>query len=105
MVQRTHAGDTPSKLAPKYSGLCKVIKIRGPFLTLRELDTQRTFTANHDSVRRSTLTVPDRLPQPPSNNPQVSYVCARDASANLPSSVPDLNDVRKTPRSPVKIWF
>ena len=32
--------DIPSKLAPKYSGLCEVVEVRGAVLTLRELDTQ-----------------------------------------------------------------
>ena len=45
----------PSKLDTQYFGLCEVTEIRGALLTLRELDTQRIFNANHDSVRRSTI--------------------------------------------------
>ena len=68
VVQDTHSRDTPSKLAPKYYGLCEVLQVRGPVLTLREIDTQRTFTANHDSVRRSTLTLTDPHRPQASNN-------------------------------------
>ena len=68
VVQHTHSRDTPSNLAPKYSGLWEVLQVRGPVLTLREIDTQRTFTANHDSVRRSTLTLPDPQHPPESSN-------------------------------------
>ena len=35
VVQRTHPSDMPSKLNSKYSGLCEVLEIRGPVLTLR----------------------------------------------------------------------
>ena len=49
-----------SKLVPHFSGLCEVLAVRGPILTLRELDTRREFTANHDAVRLSSLT-PNRL--------------------------------------------
>ena len=42
----------PSKLNMKYSGLCEVTEVRNALLILRELDTQRIFTANHGSVRR-----------------------------------------------------
>ena len=55
VIQHTHPGGVPSKLAQRYSGLCEVVQVRGPVLTLRELDTLRVFTANHDVVRRSTL--------------------------------------------------
>jgi hypothetical protein len=59
----THPHGVPSKLNAKYSGLCEVLEVRGPTLTLRELDTQRVFTASHDAVRASTL--PPRAPQAP----------------------------------------
>ena len=52
---------SPAKLVPHYSGLCEVLAVRGPILTLRELDTRREFTTNHDAVRLSSLT-PNRLP-------------------------------------------
>ena len=55
VIQHTHPGGVPSKLAQRYSGLCEVVQVCGPVLTLRELDTMRVFTANHDAVRRSTL--------------------------------------------------
>ena len=50
VIQHTHLGGVPSKLAQRYSGLCEVVQVRGPVLTLRELDTLRVFTANHDAV-------------------------------------------------------
>ena len=55
VIQRTHPSGVPSKLNPKFSGLCEVLEVRGPVLKLRELDSQREFTANHDAVRRSSL--------------------------------------------------
>ena len=69
VLQRTHLSDVPSKLNAKYSGLCEVLEVRGPVLTLRELDTQRVFTVNHDSVRRSTLSLAG--PPPPDAPPVV----------------------------------
>ena len=50
VIQHTHPGGVPSKLAQRYSGLCEVVQVRNPVLTLRELDTLRVFTANHDAV-------------------------------------------------------
>ena len=49
-----HFGAT-LKLVPPYSGFCKVVEVRRPVLTLRELDIQRIFTANHDAVRLSSF--------------------------------------------------
>ena len=43
----------------KFSGLCEVLEVRGPILTLRELDTNKGFTASHDAVRASTLSRPE----------------------------------------------
>ena len=63
VLVHTHPHGVPSKLNAKYSGLCEVIEVRGPTLTLRELDSQRVFTASHDAVRASTL--PPREPQNP----------------------------------------
>ena len=63
VLVHTHPHGVPSKLNAKYSGLCEVIEVRGPTLTLRELDSQRVFTASHDAVRASTL--PPRAPQTP----------------------------------------
>ena len=42
-----------------FSVLCKVFDVRGPTLTLRELDTNKVFTASHDAVRASTLSRPE----------------------------------------------
>ena len=72
---------SPSKLVPHYSGLCEVLAVRGPILTLRELDTRRQFSANHDAVRLSSLT-PNRLPAaaPP----------LLDADDRAPSPPPDV---------------
>ena len=35
VVQHTHLYGVPSKLNPKFSGLCEVLEVRGPTLTLR----------------------------------------------------------------------
>ena len=47
----SHPAGVPSKLTQRYSGLCDVLEVRNPTLTLRKLDTQRVFTASHDAVR------------------------------------------------------
>ena len=59
VVQHTHPYGVLSKLNPKFSGFCEVLKVRGPTLTLRELDTNKVFTASHDAVRASTLSRPE----------------------------------------------
>ena len=41
---------------PHYSDLCEVLAIRNSIITLRELDTRRELTANHDAVRLTSLT-------------------------------------------------
>ena len=61
VVQRTHPSGVPSKLNPKYLVPCEVLEIRGPVLTLRELDSRKVFTANHDAVRSSSLSQPDAM--------------------------------------------
>ena len=51
-----------------YSGLCEVVTVKGPILTLCELDTRREFTANHDAVRLLSLSLgrlPEAAPAPP----------------------------------------
>ena len=58
VLLHAHFHNVPSKLDANYSSLCEVVETRGSLLTLRELDTQRVFTANHDAVRRSTDTRP-----------------------------------------------
>ena len=57
-----------SKLDTQYSSLCEIVEVRGALLTLSELDTQRIFRANHDSVRRSTIARPAPAPVPASTN-------------------------------------
>ena len=42
---------------PKFSGLCEVLEVRGATLTLRELDSRKIFTASHDAVRDSTVSL------------------------------------------------
>ena len=59
VVQHTHLYCVPSNIYPKFSGLCEVLEVRGPILTLRELDTNKVFTASHDAVRASTLSRPE----------------------------------------------
>ena len=53
---------TPSKLVPPYFGLCDVVEVRGPVFTLRELDSQRIFTAKHDAVRLPSIRPLPRAP-------------------------------------------
>ena len=55
VLQHARNRNAPSKLDTQYSGLREVLTVRGALLTLRELDTRRVFTANHDAVRRSTM--------------------------------------------------
>ena len=50
--------NVPSKLDANYLCRCEVGETRGSLLTLPELDMQGVFTANHDAVRRSTITRP-----------------------------------------------
>ena len=55
VLQHARNRNALSKLDTQYSGLCKVLKVRGAHLTLRKLDTRRVFIANHDVVCRSTI--------------------------------------------------
>ena len=55
VLQHARNRNPTSKLDAQYSGLCEVVEVRGALLTLRDLDTRRVFTANHDAVRRSTM--------------------------------------------------
>ena len=95
-----------SKLVPHYSGLCEVLAVKGPILTLRELDTRREFTANHNAVRLSSLT-PNRLlaaaPPPPdaydlaqSPPPNAGYRAHSPTPSlkppHLPSASPAIDD-------------
>ena len=56
VLQHARNRKVPSKLDTHYFFLCKMLEVRGALLILRELETQRVFTANHDPVRRSTMT-------------------------------------------------
>ena len=115
VIQRTHPSGVPSKLNPKFSGLCEVLEVRGPVLKLRELDTQRVFTANHDSIRRSTLQRPFDNEAVPPENTQLSSSSQHPASqqansqprAHLPidyiNQQPSIDAVRKKSTLPVKI--
>ena len=44
-----------TKFDIQYSGLCEMLEVCGALLTLRELKTQRVFSANHDAVRLSRI--------------------------------------------------
>ena len=73
VIQHTHPTGVSSKLNPKYSGLCKVLEVRGPILTFCERDTQRIFTANHYSLRASSLSQPDAKTHHASRDLQTSF--------------------------------
>ena len=59
VLQHTHPHGVPSRPTPKFSGLCEILEVLNPTLTLRELDTDQVFTASHDAVRASTLSRPE----------------------------------------------
>ena len=88
--QHTHLYGVPSKLNPKFSGLCKVLELRGPTLTLRELDTNKVFTASHDAVRTSTLSHPEVPLQakPPAELPNTLNAESRSAASRICVSLP-----------------
>ena len=69
VVRHGLVAGAPSKLAAKYSDLCEMISVRCALLTLRELNTRRVFTANHDAVLKSTLSHPTRHLQSPAVAP------------------------------------
>ena len=83
LIQHTYPTGVPSKLNPKYSGLCEVLEVCGPILTLRERDTQRIFTANHDSVRASSLSQPDAQPHHTSRDLQTLTPVSNNSEINL----------------------
>ena len=62
VLLHSHPRNVPLKIHSNYSVLCEVDKTHGLLLTVRELDTQPVFTANHDAVRRSTVTRPAVTP-------------------------------------------
>ena len=83
LVRVLHHGrhfGAPSKLDAPYSGLCEVLEVKGPVLTLRKLDSQRVFTASHDAVRLSTL----RAPQQPLQNGAPPPVLVAPPAAQRP---------------------
>ena len=84
VIQHTHPTGVPSKLNPKNSGLCEVLEVCNPILTLRERDTQRIFTANHNSVRASSLSQPDAEPDHASHDFQTSIPVSNNSEINLP---------------------
>ena len=65
VVQFAHSRAVPSNLDARYSGLCEVLEVRGPTLTLRELSTRQVFKPNHDALRKSTRTQPAAAPARP----------------------------------------
>ena len=64
VLLNAHPRNVPSKLDAHYSGLCEIVDTRGSLLTLRELDTQRDFTANptQSAVRQSRVPPSHRRP-------------------------------------------
>ena len=58
VLQNTHLYGDPSKLTPRFSGLCNILKVGGLTLTLRELDSNTVFTASPNAVRVWTLSRP-----------------------------------------------
>ena len=93
----------PSKLVPHYFGLCEVLAVRGPILTLRELDTRIEYMANNDAVRLSSHT-PNRLPAvAPSLRHANDRAPSRppDAGHSAPSPTPSLTPPNLLFASPV----
>lgn len=87
---------TPSKLVAPYSGLCEVIRVRKPVLTLRELDTRREFTANHDAVRPSSLRPPIRAQ--PADEPPPRDHSPPPVASNYAAPLPQRPDRRDASR-------
>ena len=107
VVQFAHSRAVPSKLDARYSGLCEVFEVRGPTLTLRELSTRRVFTANHDAVRKSTLTKPAAAPArpqtaaPPSQGqPAAHRILELAKNPNPPTSTRPFPKTPNPPRAP-----
>ena len=95
----------PSKLELHYSNLCEVLAVRDPILTLRELDTRREFTANHDAVRLSSL-MPNRLPvaaPPVSDADKRAPSTPQDASRRTLSSTPSSTPLHSPTASPALV--
>ena len=106
VLQHARYRNAPSTLDTQYSGLCEVLEVRGALLTLRELDTRRVFTANHNAVRRSTMSraaapqvpaaragpLPPVLraahPPPPLTPPLQAQVRPQPAQRGMPPALP-----------------
>ena len=85
VLQHAHPYGVPSKLNPKFSGLCEILEVRGPTLTLRELDTDKVFTASHDAIRASTMSRPE-VPlqaEPPVEPPNTQNAEASDEDLEI----------------------
>ena len=120
VLLHAHPRNVQTKFDANYSGLCKVVETRVSLLTLRELDTQRVFTANHDAVRLSTVTRPAVPPThaaraallPPVARAALQLPPQQAAPPILPapytvhhqsaSRVAQLNPVQSAPRSHVR---
>ena len=93
-----------------------MLAVKGTILTLRELDTRREFTANHDVVRLSSLT-PNRLlaaapPLPGANDraPSPSPDAGQRAQSPTPSLTPPhlpsaSQAIDDTPYSRLHLWL
>ena len=68
------------KLVAPFSALCEVLEVNGPVLKLRELDSQRVFTATHDAVHLSIL----RAPQKPLQDGEPPPVLVARPAAHKP---------------------
>ena len=97
----------PSKLDARYSCLCELLEVRIPTLTLRELSTRRVFTANHDAVRKSTLTQPAAAPArpqtaalPSQGQPAAHRLLELAKNPNPPTSTRPLPKTPNPPRAP-----
>ena len=101
-AQSTNPSNVPSKLNPKYSGLCDILAIRGPVLTLRELDFRKVFTANHVAVRSSSFSQPEgQFPEVPADlrlfdmslsSPEAGRRDFPDAEVRYDKEIKDTND-------------
>ena len=88
---------------PKFSGLCKVLEVRGTTLTLRDLDSRKVFTASHDAVCASTLSLGDKpspavLPVKPQNS-QYSEPIGEDSQIGLIDNLHLFDDSQWLPRA------
>lgn len=59
VVEHKHLYGVNLKLNTKFCGLCKVLKVGGPTLTLKKLDTNKVFTASPNALRATTLSRPE----------------------------------------------